>query len=174
MNLAANSHTHPDASAIKTCVSIVFVPLNPPFRDQFFLLPGISLPTVPQVSQKKREGHSAECKKKNENTKVLKKHKRIICVFKCWLNYQLASLEAVLSLGKINAPCHFQCLSANIENDFRQHRLISYVSRITSCRVKELSWRRNGPFFRTEKKPRRTSLPRPSHPSRDRTPSAMF
>ena len=35
-----------------------------------------------------------------KNTTVLKKQKRAICIFKCWLNCQWASVDALLSLEK--------------------------------------------------------------------------
>ena len=47
-----------------------------------------------------REVHSAEMQKKHENTSVLNKQKRTICVFKCWLSCQAASFEALRSLEK--------------------------------------------------------------------------
>ena len=37
---------------------------------------------------------------KHENTTVLYKQKRTICVINCWLNCQLASFEALRSLEK--------------------------------------------------------------------------
>ena len=49
------------------CVPIVFfVQLNPPFRDQFFLLRGNSMPVPPQVSQKKQRGAPGRHVKKHQ------------------------------------------------------------------------------------------------------------
>ena len=47
-----------------------------------------------------------KCKNKDENTKVLNKQKRTICMFKCWLNFQLASFKTLMSREKkpINGP----------------------------------------------------------------------
>ena len=39
-------------------------------------------------------------KQKHENTTVVLKQKRIICILECWLNCQLASFEALQSLEK--------------------------------------------------------------------------
>ena len=52
---------------------------------------GISLP---------KRGTFGRNAKKHDNTTVLNKQKRTICVSKCWLNCQLASCEALRSLEK--------------------------------------------------------------------------
>ena len=77
-----------------------FVSLNPPFRDQRFLLRCISLPILPQISQNNERNIRPKCKKKTKHTAVLNKQKRTIGEFKCWLNCQLASFEALRSLEK--------------------------------------------------------------------------
>ena len=51
---------------VTTMCHHIFVPLNRPFRDQNFLLPGISLPTCRTFY--KKEGHSAEMQKMKYNS----------------------------------------------------------------------------------------------------------
>ena len=78
--------------------SCLLHPFSPPFRDQNFSFTRHFVASPATHFTKKREGHSAEMQKKHANTTVLQKQKRTICVFKCWLNCQLASFEALLSL----------------------------------------------------------------------------
>ena len=59
-----------------------FFQLNPPFRDQIFLLRGHVIANPATEFTKKREGLSAE------NCRTKKKNQRTICVFKCWLKCQ--------------------------------------------------------------------------------------
>ena len=79
-----------------------FVQLNPPFHDQnfSFTVHFVANPATYPSSQKNERDIRPKCKKKkkHENTTVLKKQKRTICVFKCWLNCQLAPFEALRSL----------------------------------------------------------------------------
>ena len=85
---------------VKGCASAsFFVQTNPPFRDQQFSFTGHFIANPARTATKKREGHSAEMQK-HEHTTVLNRQKRAICVFKCWLNCQVASFEGLLSLEK--------------------------------------------------------------------------
>ena len=146
-----------------------FCPIEPTFFvTKICLLPGISLPILPQISsKKKREGHSSEMQKKeHEHTTVLNKQKRTICVFKCWLTCQLASFEALRSLEKtIDDPTPswsavLFCVLSH-RNDIRQKKrnFLCVSCHIGgTCPVKEFSGSRNGAFFWDQKKrPRRTS-----------------
>ena len=51
------------------CVPVVFCRIE----SIIFLLPGISLPTLPHISQKNGRGFGPKCKKNHENTTVLNK-----------------------------------------------------------------------------------------------------
>ena len=74
------------------CVPIVFLSKrNHLFETNVFLLRGISLPTLPQISQTTRRSW-AEMQKKTRKYNNVEKQKRTICVFKCWLNWQLLKL----------------------------------------------------------------------------------
>ena len=77
---------------VEMCVSIVFCPIEPFFYGAFRCQ---SCHTFKKTNNRVIR---PECKKENENITVLNKQKRIVCVFKCWLDSQLASLEALLSL----------------------------------------------------------------------------
>ena len=78
--------------------------MNPPFRDQNVSLRCIPLPTQPHISQE-NERDFGQNAKKHENTNALNKQKRAISVCKCWLNCELVSFEAMVSLDKtINDP----------------------------------------------------------------------
>ena len=69
-----------------TCVSIVFSPIEPTLISwQTYSLHGILL-----ESKKKRTYNSLE-------------QKRTICALRCWLNCQMASIEALLSLRNKNS-----------------------------------------------------------------------
>ena len=137
---------------------------------KIFLSRGISLPTLPHTSQNNERCVRPKCTK-HKNTTVLKKLLRTICVVKRWLNGQLASFEALLSLEKtIGDPTpsmsavSLHCV-LSYENHIRQNCVVcsvfSYHIRGT-CPVKEFSWSRNCAFFWTEKRPRRTTRPEPA------------
>ena len=102
------------------------------FETKKNLLRSISWPILPQFAQK-TGGHSGEMQNKHENTTVMKKEKRTICVFKCWLNCQLAIFETLLSLEKpIDDPTPSWSavpLSRLVDkkNDIRQNCVISNV-----------------------------------------------
>ena len=71
-------------------------------RWQIFLSQGISLPTRPQSVRKQGEAFGRNAKNNNNTTiqQCWRNKKRTIYVFKCWLNCQLASCEALLSFEK--------------------------------------------------------------------------
>ena len=122
-----------------------------------FLLRGISLPILPHISQKNERGIRQKCTKHRKFRTVLNRQKRTICVFKCWLNCQLASFEALRSLEQknINRPCHFQCLTASIQKrcPSKMHDFPVFSYHIGgTCPVKECSWSRNGAFFGDRRK----------------------
>ena len=115
-----------DRPQMGLCVTNFFYPIESTFSWPIFFSRGISLPILPHIS-KKRKGIRPKCKnkKKRENTKVLNKRKRTICVFKCWLNCQLASFEALLALEKtIEDPtpswCAVPFCVLSHKNDIRQ------------------------------------------------------
>ena len=143
------------------------VQLSPPVRDQHFSFSGhfVPNPATHFTTQKNERGIRPKFKKTRKST-VLNKQKRTICVFKCWLNCQLASFEALLSLAKpINDPTQ----SWSVVPFFASCRTKRYPSKLgiyfvfsyhigQTCPVKEFWWSRNGAFFENKKKrPRRTS-----------------
>ena len=86
---------------------------------------------------------------------------------KFWLNYQLASFEALLSREKTIDDPTPSCCSVPFSRLVAQKR---YPSKVLNCLgfpyhigrtvpVKEFSWSRNSAFWVTEKRPRRTSRP---------------
>ena len=94
---------------------------------------------------------------------MLNEQERTICICKCWLNSQLASSEALLSLeSTIDDPTpSWSAVPFFVwhKNDIRQRCVISFVFSYHiggTCPVKEFSWPRNGAFFGTAKKPPRT------------------
>ena len=88
----------------------------------------------------------------------MKKQKRTISVFKCWLTCQVASFEALLSIDKAiddppwsAVPFFASCRTKNeILQHFRIFLCFSYHIGGT-CPVKEFPWSRNGVFVGTEK-----------------------
>ena len=116
--------------------------------------------------KKTKGGIRPKCKK-YENTTVFNKQKRTSCVFKCWLNCQLACFEALLSLEKKNIDDPTPPWSAVLFLRLVTHK--RYTSKLRdvlcffqyhfggTCPVKEFSWSRNGAFWDTEKRPRRVS-----------------
>ena len=105
--------------------------------------------------------------KKHENTTVLNKTKKsTICEFKCWLSCQLAPFEALLSLKKKHQRSNAiaergACLRLVVQKRYPSKWRNFYVIPHhigQSCPDKEFRWSRNGAFFGTTKRPRRTSL----------------
>ena len=100
---------------------------------------------------------------------MLNEQKRTICVFKCWLNCQLASVEALPVTQK--EPSTIQrrrgarslfCVQS-CKNDIRRNWVPSMLSRITSDKhvpIKNLGWvvTELCIFGGSKKRPRRTSL----------------
>ena len=93
---------------------------------------------------------------------MLNKQKRTICVFKFWLNFQLASFEALLSLEKpINDPTQSwsavpffaSCRTKRYPSKLGIYSVFSYHIG-QACPVKEFWWSRNGAFFENKKKSR--------------------
>ena len=97
-----------------------------------FLFRGISLPILPQISHENEKGHPSRNVKKH--TTVLNKHNRTIFEFKCWLDCQLASFEALLSYEKKKSSTIQRHLGArsifcvwSYKNDISQNCASSYV-----------------------------------------------
>ena len=85
---------------VGTCVPIFFEQLNPPSRDQTF---SFTNPATKFAKKGKTKGVSSRnATSKHENATVLKKQKRTIYVFRCWLYGQLGILKLSCHLRK---PC---------------------------------------------------------------------
>ena len=120
------------------------------FRDQKMSSTGhfAANPATNYFFKKNERGIRPKCKKqrKHEHTTVLKK--RTIWVFKCWLNCQSASFEALLSFfKKINDPCRFHCLPASVQKrcPSKWSNFFVFSNNLgQTCPVKEFWWSRNG------------------------------
>ena len=141
-----------------------FVQVNPPFRDQFFRLRGISLPILPQISQKTRGAFDRNAKKHETTYSVehTKTHD-----LKCWLNGQVASFEAQPSLEKtiddptpswsavsFLRPCRTKTISRQIAQ-FPMYFFVSHRRNLSRKRNFVVMDRR---IFGTENRSRRTTL----------------
>ena len=143
--------------------SCLLHPSSPHFVTKNFLLRVYrcqSCHTFRKKKKKKRERRSAEMQNKQENTTVLNKRRRTICEFKCLLNCQLASFEALLSLEMTiedptpswsAVPFFASCRTKTISVKIGYFPMF-FVSNRKTCPVKEFSWSRTGAFFGTEKK----------------------
>ena len=141
-------------------VPIIQIQLNPPFRDHHFLLRSMSLPILPQISQKMRGTFGRNQKKKNTTAylriQVLAELSIGMHPLKlyCHLKKKHRRSNAIVERGP------FFCV-LSYKNEIRQNCVISLVFSYHiggTCPVKEISWSRNGACFGTKKKPRRTSL----------------
>ena len=143
------------------CVSIVVCPIEPTFSVTNVSFTGHFVANPATNFTDKREGAIGRDAKKHENTTVLNRQKRTLCVFKCWLNCQPASFEALLSIEKNHRRANaivergpFFCVLSH-KNDIRQHCVISQVFSYHvggTCPVKDFSWSWNGALLETEKK----------------------
>ena len=111
-----------------------FCPNDPTFSwpNVFFFLRSMSLPILPQFYQETR-GHSAEMPNKTRNYKCWVNKNALSAYSNAgWMNGQLASFEALLSVEKsIDDPTPSWsavplCVLSH-KNDFRQHCVFSYV-----------------------------------------------
>ena len=120
------------------------------------------------IFTKKTGGAFGRNAKKHENTTVLNKQKRTLCVFKCWLNCQMASCEALLSLEKKKTSpiqrhhaARSLFASCRTKPDVRQNYVISSVFFVSHR--KNMIGKRNVVvterciFLGQKKRPRRTS-----------------
>ena len=141
-------------SSLGMCVSIVFCPTEPHLcvtKMIFFAGHFVANPATNVTKNKRRI--RPKCKK-HENTTVLKKQKCTICVYKCWLNCQLASFEALRSLAKKHRRTN-----AIVE---RGQFFASCRTKTISVKSKRISVVTDWCFFWGQKKkgPRRTSQPK--------------
>ena len=136
----------------------LFVQVNPPLGDQKFSFTEHFVANPATHFSKKNERNIRPKRKEH-------KQKRTVCGFKCWLNCQLASFEALRSLEKtIDDPTSswsaVPVLRLVPQKPYPSNCVISNVFSYHiggTCPRKEFSWSRNGAFFGTEKRPRRTS-----------------
>ena len=112
--------------------------------------------------KKKREGYSADMQKKYNR---VEKQKRTICVFKCSLNCQWASLKfcghlnSIVQRGPLFASCRTNTISVKLRNVFRffvphrRHMSSEIMFVVTEgCFFLGTPKNRNGAFFCGPKK----------------------
>ena len=144
----------------------LFCPVGPTFLvTKIFFYGAFRCQSLPPNSQNTRGAFGRNARSRKYNSVCSINKRRTICVFKCWLNCQLASFEVLRSLEQTSnaatpswSAVLFFCVLSHktISGKFRDFQCFScQIGR--TCPVKDFLVSRNGAFFGPKKRPR-TSL----------------